>query len=244
MRYRSARANSMLCGFAAWWLATLLCLPAGAADEESALTLIERGTIAMRANPDESEQDAERALEIILRHPDVDLEIRARLLLCDYYSERDVKAAQQQIDAADALLPRAQRKSLRAGVLTCRGETLQSAGDIEHAKAAFDEAIAVATAANDEPDADPFEVFWATQGAIDAPMPDPVLGAVIRTQWLDTGAAATMLGFTVGTMQTYRWMGTGPAFRKIGRRVVYSIEALNAWQQAHATPTNLVAQAA
>ena len=150
LRYRSAHANSMLCGFAAWWLATLLCLPARAADEESALALIERGTIAMRANPDESEQDAERALEVILRHPDVDLEIRARLLLCDYYSERDVKAAQQQIDAADALLPRAQRKSLRAGVLTCRGETLQSAGDIEQAKTAFDEAIAVATAANDE----------------------------------------------------------------------------------------------
>jgi len=150
LRYRSAHANSMLCGFAAGWLATLLCLPARAADEESALALIERGTIAMRANPDESEQDAERALEVILRHPDVDLEIRARLLLCDYYSERDVKAAQQQIDAADALLPRAQRKSLRAGVLTCRGETLQSAGDIEHAKAAFNEAIAVATAANDE----------------------------------------------------------------------------------------------
>jgi diguanylate cyclase (GGDEF)-like protein len=150
LRYRSAHANNMLCGFAAWWLATLLCPPAAAADEESALALIERGTIAMRANPDESEQDAERALEIILRHPDADLEIRARLLLCDYYSERDVKAAQHQIDAADALLPRAQRKSLRAGVLTCRGETLQSAGDIEQAKTAFDEAIAVATAANDE----------------------------------------------------------------------------------------------
>jgi diguanylate cyclase (GGDEF)-like protein len=140
----------LLRGFVVWSLATLLCLPARAADEESALRLIERGTVAMRANPDESEQDAERALEIILRHPDVDLEIRARLLLCDYYSERDVKAAQQQIDAADALLPRAQRKSLRAGVLTCRGETLQSAGDIEQAKTAFDEAIAVATAANDE----------------------------------------------------------------------------------------------
>jgi len=53
-----------------------------------------------------------------------------------------------------------------------------------------------------------------------------------------------MLGFTVGTMQTYRWMGTGPAFRKIGRRVVYSIEALSAWQQAHTTPAAVVAQAA
>ncbi len=58
---------------------------------------------------------------------------------------------------------------------------------------------------------------------------DPILGAVIRTKWLDTRAAAARLGFTVGTMQTYRWMGTGPAFRKIGRRVVYASEALDAW---------------
>lgn len=59
--------------------------------------------------------------------------------------------------------------------------------------------------------------------------PDPVLGAVIRTKWLDTRAAAARLGFTVGTMQTYRWMGTGPTFRKIGRRVVYASEALDCW---------------
>lgn len=30
-------------------------------------------------------------------------------------------------------------------------------------------------------------------------------------------------------MQTYRWMGTGPAYRAIGRRVVYSADALDAW---------------
>lgn len=58
---------------------------------------------------------------------------------------------------------------------------------------------------------------------------DPILGVVIRTKWLGTRAAATRLGFTVGTMQTYRWMGTGPAFRKIGRRVVYASEAIDAW---------------
>lgn len=63
---------------------------------------------------------------------------------------------------------------------------------------------------------------------------DPVLGAVIRTQWLDTRAAAARLGFTVGTMQTYRWMGTGPTFRKIGRRVVYSSEAIDAWAATQA----------
>jgi diguanylate cyclase (GGDEF)-like protein len=140
----------MLRGFVVWSLATPLCLPAGAADEDSAQALIERSTIAMRANPDESKAVAERALEIVSRHPDVDLEIRARLLLCDYYSERDVIAAQRQIDSVDALLPRARRKSLSAGVLTCRGEIRQTGGDIAQAKTEFDEAVAVATTANDE----------------------------------------------------------------------------------------------
>jgi len=85
-------------------------------------------------------------------------------------------------------------------------------------------------AANDAAEADPFAEFWEQEAGPAIPAADPVLGAVIRTQWLDTRAAATMLGFTVGTMQTYRWMGTGPAFRKIGRRVVYSAGALKAWQ--------------
>lgn len=76
---------------------------------------------------------------------------------------------------------------------------------------------------------DPFDTYWVTPTAAPTVAADPVLGAVIRTQWLDTRAAAARLGFTVGTMQTYRWMGTGPAFRKIGRRVVYSADALDAW---------------
>ncbi|MDQ2879456.1 MAG: site-specific integrase [Pseudomonadota bacterium] len=77
--------------------------------------------------------------------------------------------------------------------------------------------------------ADPFDKYWESPAAEAATAFDPILGAVIRTEWCDTRAAAARLGFTVGTMQTYRWMGTGPAFRKIGRRVVYSVEALNAW---------------
>lgn len=122
---------------------------------------------------------------------------------------------------------------------------LRSAADriSEEIAKELDQTLA-ATAANDEGDVDPFEAFWATQSEIDAPKPDPVLGAVIRTQWLDTVAAAAMLGFTVGTMQTYRWMGTGPAFRKIGRRVVYAAEALTAWRQAHAVPAPEIAEAA
>src|ERR1700738_5451029 len=104
----------------------------------------------MRANPEESKQDAERALDMIRRHPDADLEIRARLLLSHYYSERDAAAARQQIDAANVLLPQARRQALRAGVLTCQGETLESAGDNAHAMTEFDEAVTVATGAHDE----------------------------------------------------------------------------------------------
>lgn len=63
---------------------------------------------------------------------------------------------------------------------------------------------------------------------------DRVLGAVLRTRWLDTPQAAARLGLTVGTLQTYRWMGTGPSFRKIGRRVVYAADALDVWRAAYA----------
>jgi integrase len=122
---------------------------------------------------------------------------------------------------------------------------LKSAADriSEEIAQRMDETLGV-TAANDEEDGDPFAAFWAMQCEIDGPKPDPVLGAVIRTQWLDTRAAASMLGFTVGTMQTYRWMGTGPAFRKVGRRVVYSAEALKAWQAAQLGGLDAVTKAA
>lgn len=66
-----------------------------------------------------------------------------------------------------------------------------------------------------------------TQAHADAPA-DAILGAVIRTEWLDTTRAAERLGLTVGTLQTYRWIGTGPAFRKIGRRVVYAASEVSA----------------
>src|SRR5882724_6519452 len=124
----------------AWLLFAVPCGSVWAADPNSALALIELGTVAMRTDPDASKLDAEQALDIIRRHPDADLEIRARLLLCDYYSERDGAAAQQQIDATNALLAQARRQALRAGVLTCRGETLEAAGDNAHAMTDFDEA--------------------------------------------------------------------------------------------------------
>jgi len=134
----------------AWLLFAALGGSAWPAVDNSALALVEHGTVAMRENPDASKRDAEQALAMIRLHPDTDLEIRARLLLCDYYSERDGGAAQQQIDAATTLLPLAQRKGLRAGVLTCQGETLETAGNYARADAEFDQAVSVATAASDE----------------------------------------------------------------------------------------------
>ena len=62
-----------------------------------------------------------------------------------------------------------------------------------------------------------------------------LLGEVIATRWMDTPAAAAYLGHTVGTLQTYRWMGTGPSFRKIGRRVVYAQGDLDAWRASLAS---------
>jgi len=140
----------MLPGMTALFALAALYGSAWPADEKSALALIEDGMIAMRANPDESKRDAELALAMIRLHPEADLEIRARLLLCDYYSERNASAAEQQIAAATALLPQAQRKGLRAGVLTCQGEARETVGDYAGAETAFDEAVAVSTAANDE----------------------------------------------------------------------------------------------
>jgi diguanylate cyclase (GGDEF)-like protein len=151
LRYRFGSATSPLRGLAPCLALALLCGSAWPADEKSALALIEHGTVAMRADPDTSKRDAELALAMIAVNPDPDLEIRARLLLCDYYSERDGIAAQRQIDAATALLPRAQRQALRSGVLTCQGETQETAGNNTGAETAFDEAVAVATGANDEP---------------------------------------------------------------------------------------------
>jgi hypothetical protein len=49
-----------------------------------------------------------------------------------------------------------------------------------------------------------------------------LLGEVVKARWLDTIAVSDRLGPTVKTLQTYRWLGVGPPFQKIGKRVVYS----------------------
>jgi diguanylate cyclase (GGDEF)-like protein len=112
--------------------------------------LIEQGTLAMRTDPDTSKRDADSALELLKKTPNPDLEIRARLLLCDYQSERDTAAAQREIAAATALLPQARRQGLRAGILDCEGESLENSGDNTKAMAQYTEAVSVATGHHDD----------------------------------------------------------------------------------------------
>ena len=48
-------------------------------------------------------------------------------------------------------------------------------------------------------------------------------------RYLKTPAAAAHLGLAPTTLEKHRCYGTGPAFHKLGGRVVYSVEALDAW---------------
>lgn len=115
-----------------------------------ALALVERSTAAARTNPEDSRRDAEAALALLGSRPDADLELRARLLLCEYHSERNRAAAEREATMASALLPHVQRHGLRAGVLACQGEILETAGDNARAEALYGEAVGAATAAHDD----------------------------------------------------------------------------------------------
>lgn len=53
---------------------------------------------------------------------------------------------------------------------------------------------------------------------------------------LDTKEAAAFLRLKPGTLEVYRSTGAGPAFRKIGRRVVYERAELEAWVESHGRP--------
>jgi diguanylate cyclase (GGDEF)-like protein len=147
--HRVVVSNSLLILAAALLLGAALH-SARASDKVSAQALIDQAAISARVDPDISKRQAESALELLRREPNPDLEIRARLLLCDYYAERDRAAAEQQIAAATALLPQAARQGLRAGVLHCQGETLQTVGENIQASDLYQQATAIATQTHDD----------------------------------------------------------------------------------------------
>ena len=49
------------------------------------------------------------------------------------------------------------------------------------------------------------------------------------TRYLRTKEAAHYVGLAARTLEKHRTYGTGPAYRKIGGRVVYTLEDLRTW---------------
>jgi len=150
---RTASLSSLTSPIGRWirlasaWIVLALSFAAaqGAGDLHPAQTLIDRAWAGARTDPDASSRDAYAALEILSRTPDANLEIRARLLLCDHLSERDQPAAEQQIARARELLAKATRPGLQAGVLTCEGTIRETAGDNAQARGLYERAVQVAT---------------------------------------------------------------------------------------------------
>lgn len=69
---------------------------------------------------------------------------------------------------------------------------------------------------------------------LDPPPPRPapqniVADGSVRRRFLDNDAAAEYLCLSPRTLEKLRVIGDGPAFRKLGRRVVYALEDLDIW---------------
>lgn len=122
--------------------------PAAPADEVEGL--LAEATVALRHDANQTLRLAEQVLQKLAANPDVDQEFRARLLLCDYYSERDLAAFRQQVEIMQSLQPRLKRQGLRAGLLTCRGEGREIQSENADALVLYDQAVAVATSARDD----------------------------------------------------------------------------------------------
>ncbi|GIL04662.1 MAG: GGDEF domain-containing protein [Betaproteobacteria bacterium] len=128
----------------------LLAFGAAAQAPHPAQALITRAIAASRVNPEDGRRLAEQALERARAEPDADLELRALLVLCEHYAEREHTTAQALLARASALLPRAKRGSLRAGMLSCEGEIQEALGENAKALATYERAVSVAEAEGDE----------------------------------------------------------------------------------------------
>jgi len=53
--------------------------------------------------------------------------------------------------------------------------------------------------------------------------------AALPPRFLRTKEAAQFLSLSARTLEKHRTYGTGPAYRKLGGRVVYSVDDLEAW---------------
>jgi predicted DNA-binding transcriptional regulator AlpA len=62
---------------------------------------------------------------------------------------------------------------------------------------------------------------------MEVPMP-PILAALPQ-RYLRTPEAARFVGLSIRTLEKHRIYGTGPRYSKLGGRVVYRVEDLQAW---------------
>ena len=53
--------------------------------------------------------------------------------------------------------------------------------------------------------------------------------APVVPRYLRTPEAAVHLSLSAATLEKHRCYGTGPVYRKVGGRVLYAIEELDAW---------------
>ncbi|MBA4757588.1 MULTISPECIES: helix-turn-helix transcriptional regulator [Sphingomonadales] len=58
---------------------------------------------------------------------------------------------------------------------------------------------------------------------------EPNPAAIVRPRYLKTPDAATHLGLSPRTLEKHRCFGTGPVYRRLGGRIVYAIDDLDAW---------------
>jgi len=115
-----------------------------------AAALVQQAIRAGRSQPEESLRLANEALALLAAKPDADVEVRARLVLCDYYSERDLVRAREMLALAAAQVGLVRRGGLRAGVRNCEGEIHEAAGDAAQALTSFEGAVSAAEAAGDD----------------------------------------------------------------------------------------------
>jgi hypothetical protein len=53
--------------------------------------------------------------------------------------------------------------------------------------------------------------------------------AIAMPRYLRTPDAAKLLGLSPRTLEKHRCYGTGPVYRRLGGRIVYAIDDLEAW---------------
>lgn len=119
-------------------------------EQHPAQAILEQASAAIRVDPEQSRNQAEQALTLLEQRPDADLQVRARLILCDYQSERDTVAAEQQIARIVSLLDQVRRKGLRSGMLDCQGQIAETAGNNAKALEFYRQAVSVGETTGDD----------------------------------------------------------------------------------------------